>query len=219
MNLNYKRLFIYTLVWAVISLFLAYWGSSSIEKRVLAWFMSTVLCTAVTYLLFPGNRKEGVADIIFDKVFASFQQKRQKEALDDLKEISGQVRDIHANTVEMMQKNLGVENTRQDIFKKQAEVNLLNAKTSAEWAKADLMRKAVDNFDTLPQSLQVYVMRAVFNPGDKQEDDILLQEQVREYLKMEKESAAKKSEYEAQKMKAEADVASATAQDTIKKMK
>lgn len=88
-------------------------------------------------------------------------------------------------------------------LKDRAEVDLLHAKTQAEKMKALLMQKAVDNFDNLPQSLQVYVIRAVFNPGDKQEDDILLQEQVREYLKMEKEASAKKADYEAERMKDE----------------
>jgi hypothetical protein len=90
-----------------------------------------------------------------------------------------------------------------DVLSKKAEVNLLNARIEAEKGKASLISKAVNNFDSLPQSLQVYVVRAVFNPNDTQTDDILLQEEIREYLKMEKEAVAKKSQAEADRTKEE----------------
>ena len=110
-----------------------------------------------------------------------------------------------------------IEGIKMDNLLKLSNANILNSKNEAEKAKALLMNKAVENFDALPQSLQVYVMRAVFNPGDKQEDDILLQEQVREYLKMEKEATAKKADYEAERMKDENEFRRWKAEQTKKK--
>lgn len=82
-------------------------------------------------------------------------------------------------------------------LKARAEINQMEAKTRQELMRADLMNKAIDNIDKFPPSLQTYIYRAIFNPGDKQEDDILLQDEVRDILKKEKEAAAKKADADA----------------------
>jgi hypothetical protein len=81
----------------------------------------------------------------------------------------------------------------------------MEAKTRQEKTKARLMQKAVGNIDKLPPSLQTYIFRAVFNPGDKQEDDILLQDEVREYLKTERQAGANKATAEADILRTKAE--------------
>lgn len=91
-------------------------------------------------------------------------------------------------------------------LKSMAEVNQMEARTEQEKIKADLMREAVNNISKLPPSLQTYIYRAVFNPNDKQEDDILLQDEIREYVKTEREAQAELKKQEARRAKAQADL-------------
>jgi hypothetical protein len=102
-------------------------------------------------------------------------------------------------------------------LKARAEISQINAKTSAELAKADLMKQAVANIDKFPPSLQTYIYRAVFNPQDKQEDDILLQDEVREYVKTEREAKAEMERQKARKEKAQADLQEWDTKETINK--
>lgn len=108
----------------------------------------------------------------------------------------------HVNSLDMVDDQ--IIKRRLETLNLKAQVDTANAKSEQEQARAGLMIKARDNFDKLPQALQVYVMRAVYNPQDMQEHDILLDDQLREFLKSEKESMAEKAKADARSTAAEA---------------
>jgi hypothetical protein len=125
--------------------------------------------------------------------------------------------ELHALDHQIKLQNEELESKKIENLKQMAEVRHMEAKTSAELAKADLMKRAVANIDKFPPSLQTYIYRAVFNPGDKQEDDILLQDEVRDYLKVEKEATAELKRQEARKMKSQADLEEWDVKETMKR--
>lgn len=103
-----------------------------------------------------------------------------------------------------LEKNKTEAEMMREFLKVKADINKIYIESSQEDIKAGLMQKAVNNFDDLPQALQVYVMRSVFNPKDNQDNDILLQDELRQYLKQEKESLSEKARADAEYRKEEA---------------
>lgn len=103
-----------------------------------------------------------------------------------------------------------------------AEVNLLNAQTQSEQAKADLIKFVVENIDlkNMPQILQTFVIQSIINPGGSASvADLDLQAELREFMKKEAEAKARILNAQAKQNESQADIGRATADDTIHKMR
>ncbi|MBF0569085.1 MAG: hypothetical protein HQK95_09525 [Nitrospirae bacterium] len=103
-----------------------------------------------------------------------------------------------------------------------AEINLLNAQTQSEQAKADLIKFVVENIDlkNMPQILQTFVIQSIVNPhGSASVQDLDLQAELREFMKKEAEAKARILNAQAKQNESQADIGRATADDTIHKMR
>ena len=101
--------------------------------------------------------------------------------------------------------------TRMAEMKAQAEINQINARTEKDRELTRIIREVVENldFESLPPTLQTYIISSVFNPDGSQYTDFDMKEQLKELIKRntEAEVEIKESQRDTAKAKAKLTVA------------
>lgn len=119
---------------------------------------------------------------------------------------------------EMAARQLQLEEKKISNLKSQAEVNLLNAKTEAEKAKAELISEVIKNLNLkdMPQVLQTFVIQSIINPGGVGTvGQLELEGELKEFVKKEADARARILLAQAKQTESQADIGRATADKTI----
>lgn len=82
-------------------------------------------------------------------------------------------------------------------LKVKAEIEMMAAQTTEKKLRADLFALAVANFNSLPDILKFRLTALLLNSDAEEDEKILFAEEFKDFMRMEKEAAARKSQAEA----------------------